>query len=88
MRYIPNSPDERADMLRQIGVSSIENLFDSIPSALRLSDHLNVPAAMSELEVLQRFGELGARNQAAQRISFLGAGAYSHYIPTIVDHLI
>src|SRR5947207_15002009 len=75
-------------MLRQIGVSSIENLFDSITSALRLSDHLNVPAPMSELELPQRFGELGARNQAAQRISFLGAGAYSHYIPTIVDHLI
>ena len=88
MRYIPNSPDERADMLRQIGVPSIESLFDSIPSALRLNDHLNVPAAMSELELLQRFAELGARNQAAQRISFLGGGAYSHYTPTIVDHLI
>src|SRR3989449_3391789 len=75
-------------MLRQIGVPSIENLFDSIPSALRLNDHLNVPAAMSELELLQHFAELGARNQAAQRISFLGGGAYSHYIPTIVDHLI
>src|SRR5207249_9113954 len=75
-------------MLRQIGVSSIENLFDSIPSALRLSDHLNVPAAMSELEVLRKFDELANRNQAASRTSFLGAGAYSHYIPTVVDHLI
>ena len=75
-------------MLQQIGVASIENLFDSIPENLRLREHLNVPAAMSELELLNRFDELAARNQAAQRISFLGGGAYSHYIPTIVDHLI
>ncbi len=88
MRYIPNSPDERADMLKQIGEASIENLFDSIPKELRLSDHLNVPAAMSELELLKHFDEMGARNEAARRISFLGGGAYSHYVPTIVDHLI
>ena len=75
-------------MLKQIGVASIENLFDSIPQELRLRDHLHVPAAMSELELLKRFDELGARNEAARRISFLGGGAYSHYVPTIVDHLI
>jgi glycine dehydrogenase subunit 1 len=88
LRYIPNSPDERADMLQQIGVASVENLFDSIPQELRLRDHLQVPAAMSELELLKRFDEMGGRNEAARRISFLGGGAYSHYIPTIVDHLI
>jgi len=88
LRYIPNSPDERADMLKQIGVATTDSLFDSIPEELRLRDHLNVPAAMSELELLKQFEEMGARNQAAQRTSFLGAGAYSHYIPTIVDHLI
>ena len=88
MRYIPNSPDERAEMLEQIGAGSIENLFDSIPKELRLRDHLNVPAALSEIELLKQFEEMGARNQAARRISFLGGGAYSHYIPTIVDHLI
>ena len=43
---------------------------------------------MSELELLKRFEDMGARNEAARRISFLGGGAYSHYIPTIVDHLI
>src|SRR5438045_6586178 len=75
-------------MLQQIGVASIENLFDSIPENLRLREHLNVPAAMSELELLNRFDELAACNQAAKRINFLGGGAYSHYIPTIVDHLI
>ena len=88
MRYIPNSPDERADMLHQIGVASTEKLFDSIPESLRLRNRLNVPAAMSELELLKWFEQLGGRNQAAQRTGFLGGGAYSHYTPTIVDHLI
>jgi glycine dehydrogenase subunit 1 len=88
LRYIPNSPDERAEMLRQIGVASIENLFDSIPEDLRLRESLNVPAALSEIELLAKFDRVATRNQAARRISFLGAGAYSHYIPTVVDHLI
>jgi glycine dehydrogenase subunit 1 len=69
-------------------VASIENLFDSIPEDLRLPQHLKVPAALSEIELLADFERLAAKNQAAQRISFLGGGAYSHYIPTIVDHLI
>ena len=88
MRYIPNSPGERAEMLEQIGVSSMENLFDSIPADLRLRRSLNVPAALSELELLKKFDATATRNPAAHRPSFLGAGAYSHYIPTVVDHLI
>jgi glycine dehydrogenase subunit 1 len=88
LRYIPNSPDERVDMLRQIGAGSIETLFESIPEALRLRRPLNVPAALSEIELLKKFDEMAARNQAADRTSFLGAGAYAHYIPTVVDHLI
>lgn len=88
MRYIPNSPDERAEMLRQIGADSIENLFESIPRDLRLRQPLNVPAALSEIELLRRFDETATRNPAAGRVSFLGGGAYSHYIPTVVDHLI
>lgn len=75
-------------MLEQIGVASTEKLFESIPENLRLREHLKVPAAMSEIELLKRFEYIGTRNQAAQRISFLGGGAYSHYTPTIVDHLI
>jgi glycine dehydrogenase subunit 1 len=88
LRYIPNSPDERTEMLRLVGLNSAEELFDSIPSDIRLGQHLNVPAALSEMELLARFEDLAARNGAARRPSFLGAGAYSHYAPTIVDHLI
>src|SRR2546423_4747758 len=75
-------------MLRQIGVASIENLFDSIPEDLRLRRPLNVPAALSEIELLAKFDEMALRNQEARRVSFLGGGAYSHYSPTVVDHLI
>lgn len=75
-------------MLEIVGLTSAEELFDSIPSDIRLREHLKTPAALSEMELLARFEELAARNVAARRPSFLGAGAYSHYAPTIVDHLI
>jgi glycine dehydrogenase subunit 1 len=88
LRYIPNSPDERAEMLGIVGLKSAEELFDSIPPDVRLRGHLKTPAALSEMELLACFEELAARNRAALRPSFLGAGAYSHYAPTIVDHLI
>jgi glycine dehydrogenase subunit 1 len=88
LRYIPNSPEERAEMLSSIGLASAEQLFDSIPSELRLKSPLNTPAALSEIELLGRFEEMAARNKGANRISFLGAGAYSHYSPTIVDHIL
>jgi glycine dehydrogenase subunit 1 len=88
MRYIPNAPEERAEMLKQLGLKTAEELFDSIPADLRLSAPLKTPAAISEMELLAGFEQMAARNTAARRPSFLGAGAYSHYSPTIVDHLI
>jgi len=88
LRYIPNSPEERAEMLEAIGLRSAEELFDSIPENLLLRAPLNTPAALSEIELLERFEQMGARNAGARRISFLGGGAYAHYIPTIVDHIL
>src|SRR5690242_6392733 len=75
-------------MLEAIGLGSAAELFDSIPQDLRLQRPLNTPAALSEIELLDRFEQMGARNSGARRISFKGAGAYSHYIPTIVDHIL
>ena len=75
-------------MLEAMGLGSAEELFDSIPEALRLKRSLNTPAALSEIELLDRFEQMGARNTGARRISFMGGGAYSHYIPTIVDHIL
>jgi glycine dehydrogenase subunit 1 len=88
LRYIPNSPEERTEMLHQVGLNSAEELFDSIPKDLRLSRNLNTPSALSEIELLAGFEQLAAQNRGAGRTSFLGAGAYQHYIPTIVDHII
>ncbi|HEX2269658.1 MAG TPA: aminomethyl-transferring glycine dehydrogenase subunit GcvPA [Pyrinomonadaceae bacterium] len=88
MRYIPNSPEERTEMLEAIGLKSAEDLFESIPQDLLLKRPLNTPAALSEIELLNRFEQMGKRNAAAGRPSFLGGGAYSHYIPTIVDHIL
>lgn len=75
-------------MLHQIGLGSAEELFDSIPKDLRLSRDLKTPAALSEIELLAGFEELAKRNSGAGRPSFLGAGAYQHYSPTVVDHII
>ena len=75
-------------MLEAMGLGSAGELFDSIPEDLRLKRPLNTPAALSEIELLSQFEEMGARNAGARRASFLGAGAYSHYIPTIVDHIL
>jgi glycine dehydrogenase subunit 1 len=75
-------------MLDSIGLKSADELFDSIPNNLLLRRPLDTPAALSESELLVRFDQMGARNAGARRTSFLGGGAYSHYIPTIVDHII
>ncbi|HUQ34150.1 MAG TPA: hypothetical protein VM095_18660, partial [Pyrinomonadaceae bacterium] len=88
MRYIPNSPEERAEMLTAVGLNSAEELFASIPADLLLRGPLKTPDAISEMELLASSEAMAARNSAARRPGFLGAGAYSHYSPTIVDHLI
>src|ERR1700752_5410863 len=75
-------------MLEAIGLGSAEELFDSIPQDLRLQRPLNTPAALSEIELLNTFEQMGARNAGDRRICFPGGGAYSHYIPTIVDHIL
>ena len=75
-------------MLESIGLKAADELFDSIPDNLLLRRQLNTPAALSESELLARFDQMGALNAGARRISFLGGGAYSHYVPTIVDHII
>jgi glycine dehydrogenase subunit 1 len=88
VRYIPNSPEERREMLGGLGLGSAEELFDSIPSDALLRGPLKTPDALSETELLEHFETLAAKNAAARRPSFLGAGAYQHYAPTIIDSLI
>src|SRR5687768_6096514 len=75
-------------MLQQIGLEKAADLFATVPEQLRLTRDLDTPAALSELELLAGFERMAVRNAGARRASFLGAGAYSHYIPTVVDHVI
>src|SRR5215210_887482 len=75
-------------MLQVVGLERAEQLFSSVPADLLLRAPLKTPAALSEIELLAGFEALAERNAAARRPSFLGAGAYSHYQPTIVDALI
>ncbi|MBI3654528.1 MAG: aminomethyl-transferring glycine dehydrogenase subunit GcvPA [Acidobacteria bacterium] len=87
MRYIPNSPDERAAMLSDIGRTNIAELFQQIPEALRLNTPIGIGEAMSEPDLIAYFRDLAAKN-ATDFQAFLGAGAYSHFIPVIIDSLI
>ena len=88
MRYIPNSPEERAEMLEIVGLQSAEELFRSIPDAVKLNRSLNVTDPLAEPEVISSMEALADKNTAAKKPSFLGAGVYSHFSPTVVDHLI
>src|ERR1051326_624912 len=89
MRYIPNSAEERAKMLEEMGVKSIEDFFVSIPAHLRLTAPLNLPAAYAEPDLIRYFKMLAAKNLDPNRASsFLGAGVYDHFRPVIIDTII
>lgn len=88
MRYIPNSPEEREEMLGVIGLKSADDLFRSIPKEVQLGRKLDITDPLAESEVIAEMEAMAAKNTGATKPSFLGAGVYSHFSPTIVDHLI
>jgi glycine dehydrogenase subunit 1 len=100
MRYLPKSPTDRAEMLAEIGASSIDDLFTSIPDEYRLTRDLAIPRQHSESEILDRFRafaanlasgnaeELARQQKSFTYSSFLGAGAYRHYRPVVIDALV
>jgi glycine dehydrogenase subunit 1 len=87
MRYLPKSPAERKKMLAEIGAASIDDLFAVIPAKHRLARDLDVPRSHAESEIIDYFRAAGAKNSTGYA-SFLGAGAYRHYRPAIIDSLI
>lgn len=87
MSYISLSEKDKKEMLTKIGVSSIEDLFRSIPDNLKFKQNLDVPEALTEPELIERIEEIGRLNTYHNYLSFLGAGAYSHVIPSVVDYL-
>jgi glycine dehydrogenase subunit 1 len=88
MSYIPHTDVERQQMLAAIGVTTIEDLFDAVPSRFRFPK-LDMPRGMSELEVSQEVQALADANEhAADYALFRGAGAYHHYVPAAVNHML
>jgi glycine dehydrogenase subunit 1 len=87
MRYLPKSPADRAAILKAIGARSIDDLFAPIPAEYRLQRDLKVPRQMAESEIVDWFRER-SRENGESHTTFLGAGAYYHYRPVIIDALI
>src|ERR1700759_355826 len=87
MRYLPKSQSDRETMLREIGAESIDDLFAAIPSEYRLTRNLNIPRQYAESEIVEFFRGRAA-NSAQGFAMFLGACAYSHYRPVVIDSLI
>ena len=86
--YMPNTPAQREEMLEAIGIDSIDRLFEDIPAENR-SPSLNIPPPTSELELRAELEALAGTNRnAGEYASFLGAGVYNHFIPSIVKPLI
>ena len=86
--YVPNTDADREAMLAAIGVESIDDLFRDIPADVR-DPELRLPDGQSELVLLRHLAELSDRNAGASRtLSFLGGGAYHHFIPSLVPALI
>ncbi|GGE34751.1 putative glycine dehydrogenase (decarboxylating) subunit 1 [Agaricicola taiwanensis] len=89
MRYLPLTPDDRTDMLRRVGASSIDALFADIPAKVRQTELPDLPRAKGEMEVERILGRMAGRNVSASSVPFfVGAGAYKHHVPASVDHLI
>ena len=87
MRYLPNSPADRQAMLAATGHAHIDELFEQIPSDLRLKGKLNLPGPLSESEIFDFFRQAAAES-SREYVSLLGAGAYSHYSPVVVDAML
>ena len=87
MGYISLSDKDKKEMMDRIGISSLADLFRAIPEDVKLKGELKVPSPLSEVELVSRFEELAGKNKYQDFLSFLGAGAYPHLIPYVVDYL-
>lgn len=88
-RYIPNTDQDKKLILSEIGVSEIDEIFSDIPKEVRLGRDLKIPTALSEMELIAHMKELAAKNKNTEEYTcFLGAGAYDHFIPSIIPELL
>ncbi len=88
-RYIGNTENEKKEMLEEIGINDIRDLFDAIPDSVYLNRKLNIPENLSEIDLIKNLKSLADKNKnLGDYTCFLGAGAYDHYIPSVIDSLI
>lgn len=88
-RYIGNTNEDKEQMLKEMGYDSVDSLFKAIPESVRLKSNLNIPSAQSEMELVKNLKSLSAKNLNMDDYTcFLGAGAYDHFIPVVIDSLI
>lgn len=88
-RYLPQTDQDKRDMLETLGISSIEELFADIPEEVRSKGPIQIPAALSEPELVKYFTGLANKNvNFSTHVNFLGAGVYQHYIPSTVNHML
>lgn len=87
MDYVPHTPADEEAMLQTIGVGSVEDLFADIPERYRLKRLLDLPQPLSEQELSALMREIGSENKVPE-ITLMGAGAYNHYIPAVVGHVV
>ncbi|SDN07321.1 aminomethyl-transferring glycine dehydrogenase subunit GcvPA [Sediminibacillus halophilus] len=88
-RYLPMTDEDKQEMLRTIGVESTEALFSDVPEKVRFHGELNIKKPTNEPALLKELADLSRQNVSLKsHVSFLGAGVYDHYIPSIVDHVI
>ena len=85
-KYLPHTEADIQEMLRVIGVDSLENLYDEVPEVLKLKKASDLPTAKSEIEVRNIFNALGQKNQVLT--CFAGAGVYDRYTPAVLPHII
>ena len=87
-RYTSATERDRAQMLAEVGVESVDELFADVPAGVRLGRALELPDGLPEADVYERLAELAARNSSAEdEITFLGAGMYDHYVPALIDSI-
>ena len=88
-RYVPNTGQNVAVMLADIGVSSIDDLFSVIPPEFRLTEPLSLPKALSEPELSAELNRVAAKcAHSMQYTSYLGGGLYEHFVPSVVRHML
>jgi glycine dehydrogenase subunit 1 len=88
--YIPNSvPGVKEQMLREIGVRTIDELYDDVPERLRFRGRMNLPEPLTSEAALRRHveGILGGNRSCAEALSFLGGGCWPHYVPAVCDEI-